>query len=522
MTAGNSTPLSDGASVVLLASEGWAMERGLAPQAYITAAQTAAVDHVHKREGLLMAPAYAMHGGGGVMADRYQQLINTPIGRIVSKQVGLPSPVRLERWTSLPPTAPVIDGPVLFGAAHGGRLSGPVATVLDAIGAEVIEADGWVADVAPADQTFKALVFDATGIESSDALVQAYAFFHGSIRRVRQCGRVVVLGTAPEDCENPPEAIAQRALDGLTRSIAKEVRRGASAQLIYVAPGAEDRTESTLRFFLSPKSAYVSGQVVRIGPGAAPAGVLDWERPLSGKVALVTGASGGIGGAIGEVLARDGAHVVGVDVPALADELDGVARRLGGSSLTADITADDAPATIASHVLEHHGGVDIVVHNAGITRDKTLGRMSEQLWQSVIDVNLTAPQRIDGELFGRKAVREGGRIVGVSSISGIAGNAGQTNYATSKAGIIGFVEAWAPAVGKLGCTLNAVAPGFVESRMTAAMPIATREAGRRLNSMAQAGLPVDVAETVAWFASPASSGVTGNIVRVCGQSLLGA
>ena len=451
------------------------------------------------------------------MADRYQQLINTPLGRIVSKQVGLPSPVQLERYR---PGEPVIDGPVLFGAAGGGRLGDAIATVLAAVQAEVSE--GWSADVAPADQTFKGVVFDATGIGSSEELVQAYEFLHGCIRRVRECGRVILFGTAPEDCGKPPEAIAQRALEGMTRSIAKELRRGASAQLVYVAPKAEDRTESTLRFLLSPKSAYVSGQVVRIGAAKAPAEVLDSERPLSGKVALVTGGARGIGEAIAEVLARDGAHVVGVDVPALADELDGVAARLGGSSLAVDITGDDAPAKIASHLLSQHDGVDVVVHNAGITRDKTLGRMSEQLWRSVIDVNLVAPQRIDRELFGQKVVRDNGRVVAVSSISGIAGNAGQTNYATSKAGVIGFVQAWAPALAKLGCTLNAVAPGFIETRMTAAMPIATREAGRRMNSMAQGGLPIDVAETVAWFANPSSSGVTGNIVRVCGQSLIGA
>jgi 3-oxoacyl-[acyl-carrier protein] reductase len=110
----------------------------------------------------------------------------------------------------------------------------------------------------------------------------------------------------------------------------------------------------------------------------------------------------------------------------------------------------------------------------------------------------------------------------VSSISGIAGNAGQTNYSTSKAGVIGMVQAYAPRVAKQGVTLNAVAPGFIETQMTAAMPLALREAGRRMNSMAQGGLPVDVAETIAWFASPASAGVTGNVVRVCGQSMIGA
>jgi 3-oxoacyl-[acyl-carrier protein] reductase len=444
------------------------------------------------------------------MADRYQQLINTPIGRIVSKQVGLPAPVALERFE---PGQPVISGPVLFGAASGSRCSGAVASVLASIGAEVhtpmveevrrgaadagLDAGVFNADVAPAEQTFKALVFDATGITSTDQLREAWAFFHPTIRRVRTSGRVIVLGTPPEDCDAPLEAIAQRALEGLVRSIAKEIRKGASAQLVYVAPAAEQGIESTLRFFLSPKSAYVSGQVVRIVAGGWVNGAVNWDRPLAGKVALVTGASRGIGEAIAEVLARDGAHVVGVDVPAMADELASVTGRLGGSSIAVDITEAQAPAAIASSLLEAHGGVDVVIHNAGITRDKTLGRMSE-------------------------AFRDQGRIVCVSSISGIAGNAGQANYSTSKAGVIGFVQAWAPIVFKQSVTLNAVAPGFIETQMTAAMPIATREAGRRMNSMAQGGLPIDVAETIAWFAGSGSGSVNGNIVRVCGQSLLGA
>jgi 3-oxoacyl-[acyl-carrier protein] reductase len=295
-----------------------------------------------------------------------------------------------------------------------------------------------------------------------------------------------------------------------------------TAQLIYVAPKGEDQIESSLRFFLSPKSAYVSGQVVRIAPAKTAVNGLDWARPLSGKVALVTGASRGIGESIAEVLARDGAHVVGIDVPAMAADLEAVTGRLGGSSLTVDITDADAPERIAGHVLDAHSGVDVVVHNAGVTRDKTLGRMTEELWEMVIGINLDAPQRIDRELFERKAVRPNGRIVCVSSISGIAGNAGQTNYSTSKAGVIGIVQAFAPVLAKQEVTVNAVAPGFIETQMTAAMPLATREAGRRMNSLAQGGLPIDVAETIAWFANPASAGITGNVVRVCGQSLIGA
>jgi 3-oxoacyl-[acyl-carrier protein] reductase len=469
------------------------------------------------------------------MADRYQQLVNTPIGKIVSRQVGLPTPVKLERYE---PGQPVISGPVLLGAAPGGRLTGAVARVLANIDAEThtpmhddvrgaaaaagIDARIFEPDATPETQSFKALLFDASGVTSSEDLREAYTFFHPTMRRVMSSGRVIVLGTPPEACGNPPEAIAQRALEGLVRAIGKEVRRGATAQLIYVAPKAENRVESTVRFFLSPKSAYVSGQVVRISPAKASPDRIDWEQPLNGKVALVTGASRGIGAAIADVLARDGAHVVGVDVPAMAGELAALTGRIGGSALTADITEADTPEQLTSHLLEQHGGVDIVVHNAGITRDKTLGRMTEDQWRKVIDVNLTAPQRIDRELFGRQAVRQGGRIAGVSSISGIAGNAGQTNYSTSKAGVIGFVQAWAPQVAKQGATINAVAPGFIESQMTAAMPIATREAGRRMNSLAQGGLPVDVAETIAWVAHPGSGGVNGNIVRVCGQSLIGA
>jgi 3-oxoacyl-[acyl-carrier protein] reductase len=454
------------------------------------------------------------------MADRYQQLVNTPIGRIVTKQVGLPSPVKLERYE---PGQPVISGPVLVGAARGGRLSEAVEGVLREADAEVFSG------IPGADETFKALVFDATGIGSSEELREAWSFFHPVIRRLRSSGRVIVLGTPPADADDPVEAVAQRALEGLVRSIGKEVRRGVTAQLFYVAPKAEDQIASTLRFFVSPKSAYVSGQVVRIGPAVSKAvpgpdsGLkIDWERPLDGKVALVTGAARGIGAAIAEVLARDGAQVVGVDVPAQSSELDAVTGRLGGSSLLLDITAPDAPATIASRLKDEHGGVDVVIHNAGVTRDKTLGRMSEDLWDLVLSINLTAPQKIDKELFEQDVVRDNGRVVGVSSISGIAGNAGQANYSTSKAGVIGMVEAWAPVLAKRGVTINAVAPGFIETAMTGAMPITLREAGRRMNSMAQGGLPGDVAETIAWMANPASAGVTGNVVRVCGQSLLGA
>jgi 3-oxoacyl-[acyl-carrier protein] reductase len=213
--------------------------------------------------------------------------------------------------------------------------------------------------------------------------------------------------------------------------------------------------------------------------------------------------------------------VVGVDVPQAADDLIRLTRELDGDYLTLDITAHDAPKRIAQHLTQSHGGVDIVVHNAGITRDKRLANMDDERWSSVLAVNLVAPERITDELLAQKLIHDNGRIIGVASIAGIAGNVGQTNYAASKAGVIGFVDALQAGL-ENGITVNAVAPGFIETKMTAAVPLATREVGRRLNALSQGGLPVDVAETIAWYANPASTAVNGNVVRVCGQMMLGA
>jgi 3-oxoacyl-[acyl-carrier protein] reductase len=150
--------------------------------------------------------------------------------------------------------------------------------------------------------------------------------------------------------------------------------------------------------------------------------------------------------------------------------------------------------------------------------------MDADRWASVIDVNLISILRMNEAILAPGGLRDGGAVVCVSSIAGIAGNRGQTNYAASKAGVIGVVQSLATdaSLAERGITVNAVAPGFIETEMTAKVPLATREMGRRVNSLAQGGLPVDVAETIAWLAQGASGGVTGNVVRVCGQSLLGA
>ncbi|MGW9196905.1 3-oxoacyl-ACP reductase [Micromonospora chersina] len=452
------------------------------------------------------------------MTDRYASFVQTGAGRTLVKRLGLPDPPRLRRHT---PGDPLVPGPVLLGSSTGGRLAEPVGKVLAAAGVELVDP----AAATDAAARFAALVYDASGITDSTELRQLYDFFHPQARALLPSGRVIVLGTPPAECGSPREATAQRALEGLTRSIGKEFGRGVTAQLVYVTKdgdaGSQASLESTLRFLLSGRSAYVSGQVIRVGAGTATAPA-DWDRPLDGQVVLVTGAARGIGAALARVLARDGATVVALDIPAAGDELAAVANEVGGSAVQLDLTAPDAPTRLAEHLAKRHGRVDVVVHNAGITRDKTLGRMDADRWDSVIDVNLSSQERINDVLLERDLIPAGGRIVSVSSIAGIAGNRGQTNYATSKAGVIGLVDSLAPVLRERGISLNAVAPGFIETRLTARIPLMIREAGRRMNSMAQGGLPVDVAETIGWLSWPASGAVSGNVVRVCGQSLLGA
>lgn len=463
------------------------------------------------------------------MSDQYQAFAKSPIGKFVIKNLGLPSPIQLERFES---ATPVVKGAVLFGAAPKGHFTSEIAQVLSNIHANTYAGNNAELQQAAAksglnvgafnegdkESKFKAVVFDASGIQNSEQLQELHKFFNPIARQIATSGRVIVIGLTPETAPTIKQAIAQRALEGFVKSVGKEFKKGIAADLILVDADAAQNLESALRFAISPRSAYVSGQVIRVSKGDLVD--VDWAKPLAGKTALVTGASRGIGEAIAHVLARDGAHVICLDVPTQQTDLDRVAGEIGGSTLAIDITAADAGEKIKAAAAQH-GGLDIIVHNAGITRDKTLANMKQEMWDLVININLSAAERINDYLLSNDGLNANGRIVCVSSISGIAGNLGQTNYAASKAGVIGLVKFTAPVL-KNGITINAVAPGFIETQMTAAIPFAIREAGRRMNSMSQGGLPVDVAETIALFASSASTGLNGNIVRVCGQSLLGA
>ncbi|MDX3053821.1 3-oxoacyl-ACP reductase [Streptomyces sp. NE06-03E] len=440
------------------------------------------------------------------MADRYLHFTGTASGRFLTRRLGLPQPAPLRRWTL---ETPSLDGPLLHLTAGSSAHADTLGPVLATTGLKVTDRAERPA----------AVVLDATGVTTAAGLADVHAALHPVVWSLAGGGRIVVLGTTPSP-DDHHQAAAQQALEGFVRSLGKEIGRGATAQLLRLAPGADAASaESTLRFLLSPRSAYISGQVVELTTDA-PGEVADWAAPLTGRTALVTGSARGIGAAVASVLARDGARVICLDVPQAEEELTRTADRLGAAALPLDITAPDAADLIAAAVPD---GLDILVHNAGITRDRRLANMPADRWASVIDVNLDSVLRTTDALIKSGTLRRGGRIVATASIAGIAGNNGQTNYAASKAGIIGLVRSLAPrAAAEHGITVNAVAPGFIETKMTAAVPLFIREAGRRMNSLSQGGLPVDVAETTAWFAQPASGAVNGQVVRVCGQSLLGA
>ncbi|MFC9831162.1 3-oxoacyl-ACP reductase [Streptomyces albogriseolus] len=435
------------------------------------------------------------------MADRYLSFTGTAPGRFLTRRLGLPRPAPLRRWSA---ERPALDGGLLHLTAGASRLG--LAPVLARTGLPADETAGKPA----------AVVLDATGVRTVEDLDEVHAALHPVVRSVAVSGRIVVLG-APLDTADHHQAAAQQALEGFTRSLGKEIGGGRTVNLVRLTDASA--AESTLRFLLSPKSAYVSGQVIAVGDQESPAPE-DADRPLTGRTALVTGAARGIGEAVAQALARDGAEVVVLDVPQAEDDARRVAERIGGSVLLLDMTAADAGARIAEAL---PGGLDVLVHNAGVTRDRRLVNMPKDRWSSVLDVNLGSVLRTTDALLEAGTLRRAGRIVATASIAGIAGNAGQTNYGASKAGVTGFVRALAPrALAAHGVTVNAVAPGFIETKMTAAVPLLIREAGRRMNSLAQGGLPVDVAETTAWLAHPGSGAVNGQVVRVCGQSLLGA
>ena len=470
------------------------------------------------------------------MSDFLLELGKNPNARKLIQSLGLPIPMpqALERARGPWEERPLAERNVLVGGR--GNLTAVIAKTLASAGAQPIlfgdidkkpfddageawgrpprlneEVDAWGA------------VFDATAIDSPESLRALYDFFHPLAGKVKRSGRVLIIARSLDQVKGAAAVAAQTAIDGFVRSLAKEIgRRGATANLLRVDSGAEARAAGPIRYLLSSRSAFISAQPIRVSNEAKPAGATEaeipWVRPLEGKVALVTGAARGIGEATVRLLAQEGAQVVCLDRPADDAPTSQVAREIGGSVILVDVTDPAAPQKITAQ-LDH---VDIVVHNAGITRDKTLANMKPELWDQAIGVNLASVVKITDELIKQNKLRDGGRLICLSSVAGLAGNLGQTNYAASKAGVAGFVRGLAPELAKRGITVNAIAPGFIETRLTAAIPVMIREVGRRLAALGQGGLPRDIGDLVTFLASPGAQGLTGQVVRACGGAFIGA
>jgi 3-oxoacyl-[acyl-carrier protein] reductase len=452
------------------------------------------------------------------MSDLLTKLAANPVGVRVVKMLGLPAPVELARSDSPYAAQPFAGKRILLGASTDGYAIERLRAIARDAGAVSLEIPSKSNDARP-----DILIMDATGCATPSDYRALYDFFHPQMRSIARNARVLIVAALPAEILDPIAAAVARGIEGFSRSLAKELGpRGATVNLAYVANDACDRLTGVVHFFCGVQATYVSGQAVHVTSRvAAPASLL-YHGALQAKVALVTGSARGIGRASAERLAQEGAQVICLDIPDASDTLQQTCRAIGAIPLALDIASPDAPRQLADFFKERFGRLDILVHNAGITRDKTLANMTEKSWDQVVNINFSAAMAIDKMLLSEQILRDDARIVYLSSISGVAGNFGQTNYAASKAALIGYVAVQATRLGGRGICINAVAPGFIETAMTQKMPFMTREVGRRLNSLKQSGKPRDVAELIAFLCTPGAYGVSGETIRVCGQGLVGA
>ena len=452
------------------------------------------------------------------MADLLRRLNRNFITAPIARAFGLPNPVELARAAGAYEAQPFRGKQALLARTAGGYAVGSLASALENAGAAVRQA--------PLDgpgQPLDIVVMDATGCQAAADYRALYDAFHPVMRRIARNGRVLVVAALPAQQGSPVAAAVARGIEGFTRSLGKELgRKGICVNLAYVAREAAGRLEGVVRFFCGKQATYVSGQAFHVTSQVAEPRSSPYTQVLAGKTALVTGGARGIGMATAERLAREGARVVCLDVPAASENLHDTCARLGAVPLTMDIASPDSPRRLADFFRDKFGGLDILVHNAGITRDRTLANMDGRDWDQVVGVNFAAIAAIDALLLSEMILRDEGRIVCLSSLSGVAGNFGQANYAATKAALIGYVAARAPELAPRGICINAVAPGFIETAMTEDMPFMTREIGRRLNAVQQAGTPRDVAELIAFLSTPGAYGISGDTIRVCGQGLIGA
>ena len=445
------------------------------------------------------------------MADAYTRFIRSAPGGLLAKQLGLPRPSRLLRREDRP--EPVLGPVVVLGASAGA----------DAVAHRLLEQGADVRRRVEELRTIGTVIVVADELAAPAELGPLVLPLAGAMRSLAPGARIVTI-SRPATGEDPARDAARGGVEGFLRSLAHEMRGGGTANGILLEDGVEVDAPGAigaLRFFLSARSAFVTGQLLRVSSTAGSA-TENPTLPLAGRTALVTGAARGIGAAIARTLAADGARLVLLDVPGAGTELARLANELRAVPIQLDVTSDGAGERLIAFLREKGLSLDVLVLNAGITRDKLFANMTPDRWDPVLAVNITSQISLTEALLeAGDVLGEHPRVVSLASTSGIAGNRGQTNYAASKAGVMAFVDALAGRLAAVDGTANAVAPGFIETEMTARMPALTREVARRLNSLQQGGLPVDVAEAIAFLASDEAGGVQGQTLRVCGQNMVG-
>ncbi|MEZ5025185.1 MAG: 3-oxoacyl-ACP reductase [Chitinophagales bacterium] len=371
------------------------------------------------------------------------------------------------------------------------------------------------------DAVIDGLVVSCVGMQTIEDLEDLFTNIKNTVRKIAANGRVVIVSKV--DNMNPTTFAVQKSIDGFARALSKEIggKNGITVNLLKITNEDVQPYEvvKAATFFLSDKSSFITGQVVEVNRDKGQE-ISSPVRLLHEQVAIVTGGARGIGAAAAKVLHREGARVIIVDVPQAKVDADSLANEIEGEAFLIDITKEDSATQLQQHILKNYGKLDILVNNAGITRDKTIAKMSIDQWRSVLNVNLKALIELTNT-FLQDGFSEKAKVVSLSSISGIAGNVGQTNYSLTKAGVIGFTNSIAQNNNKK-IYANAVAPGFIETKMTENLPFFVKEGGRRLSTLKQGGLPEDVAELIGFLASPLSDGINGQYIRVCGGSMLGA
>jgi len=241
------------------------------------------------------------------------------------------------------------------------------------------------------------------------------------------------------------------------------------------------------------------------------------HHSLQGEVVLVTGASRGIGAAIADTLAAQGAKVIGTaTTEAGANAISDRMAAIGGVGRVLNVTDGAAVDALIESITAEFGTISILVNNAGITRDQLLMRMKDEDWSAILDTNLSSVFRTSKAVMRSMMKARKGRIINIASVIGVTGNAGQANYAAAKAGIIGFSKSIAKEVGSRGITVNVIAPGFIETDMTQALPEAQKELMMGQIALGRFGSPQDIADAVAFLASPAAAYITGQTLHVNG------